>query len=412
MLLVAISHAALAAERLALVVGNARYTNVTPLDNTVNDATDVAVALEALGFRVMLHTDVRSRASFREILRQYREQLIADPRNVGVFFYAGHAVQVEGENYLIPVAGDIRNKPDLESEAITLGYVTAMAEDAGNDVNLFFIDACRDNPFRGFSRSVRRGLAPPESPQGALITFAASPGRTAADGNGRNSPFTSNLLAQINSHEHVLLMLQNVVKGVRADTAGEQQPWFHSSLTGDFYFNPTNAISTASSDVIEPASAGDNKHSVSTDTEKSATVPVPSPPPADDSVTRKAPDQQQESIDVAAIAPAAHGKVGLQGRWTGESRGESGPAEPLILYLQPRTSGDYRVIIASLISYGTLPALCTLANGTLHPLAADRFRLRLDQSSCRVDGVLELNGDKLSGEISIGERRASLSLSR
>jgi hypothetical protein len=127
----ALTAGAMAQDRIALVVGNAGYEKASVLDNTVNDAADVAGVLGSLGFEVMLHQDIRTRGAFREVVRTWREALARGENSVGLFFYAGHAVQVHGENYLIPTAADLRDIPDLDVETLPLGYVTAMAGTPG-----------------------------------------------------------------------------------------------------------------------------------------------------------------------------------------------------------------------------------------------------------------------------------------
>lgn len=224
--------------RIALVIGNAKYKYAGALVNTLNDAKGIGRALKKTGFDVTVKTDVKDTTEFITLVRQYYKDLAKDKQTVGIFYYAGHAVQVDGINYLIPVSSDIQNKADLSRTAITLSYVSDMAAEANNTMNMFVIDACRNNPFRSLSRSIQGGLANVRAPVGSLIVYAAGPGRVAMDGEGKNSPFSKSLIKHLDApNKHVLLMLQDVIKDVREDTQGFQQPWVQSSLSGDFYFN-------------------------------------------------------------------------------------------------------------------------------------------------------------------------------
>lgn len=417
---------AVAQDRIALVVGNARYEKASMLDNTTNDATDVAAALRGLGFRVLLHKDIRTRGEFREAVRGYREALAGGRDSIGLFFYAGHAVQVNGENYLIPTAADLRDIPDLDIETLSLGYVTAMAGDAGNPVNFFLIDACRDNPFRGFSRSLNRGLAVTDTPEGSVIVYAASPGRVASDGSGRNSPFTANLLQQIGSPEHVLLMLQNVVKGVRQDTKGQQLPWFHTSLTGDFYFNPAAVADAVAEQAVEsvastegPVESAASPATVADDSGQSRVAdPVASlptsvataPTPAGTAGDGTSPSE----IVMAAVdpEPGDAGHRSLRGVWNGRLRNGDGPGAAVTLETKRAAGGGYEVAISRLISYGEVPASCTFASGRMVALDQRRVRLELVHPGCRGAGELRLRGDTLSGTLNLDGRDIALEMTR
>lgn len=223
--------------RVALVIGNGNYQHAGALMNTLNDANGVGQVLRQANFEVTVKTDIQDVTEFIEIVREYYKMLAQDRQTVGLFYYAGHAVQVDGINYLIPVASDIKNRADLSRTALSLSYVSDIMAEADNTMNMFVIDACRNNPFRSLSRSIQGGLANVNAPVGSLIVYAAGPGRVAMDGEGGNSPFTKSLIKHLNSpNKHVLLMLQDVIKDVRDETQGFQQPWVQSSLSGDFFF--------------------------------------------------------------------------------------------------------------------------------------------------------------------------------
>ena len=241
---------AAAQKRVALVIGNGSYKHTAHLKNPANDAGDVAVALERLGFDVLRGIDL-SHGGMRDIIRSFSQKL--NGADVALVFYAGHGLQVSGKNYLLPVDAQIETQADLEFGSIDLNLLLSFMEGQAK-TSIVFLDACRDNPLgaklsRGTrSTSVGRGLAQVDTGVGTLIAFATQPGNVALDGDGRNSPFTSALLTII---ERPGLPLSEVMISVRNEvlksTGGKQVPWEHSSLTGQFYFKPV-APGSASAD--------------------------------------------------------------------------------------------------------------------------------------------------------------------
>ena len=147
-------------------------------------------------------------------------------------------MQLDGVNYLIPIGADIRNEDEVEDEAVSANRVMRKMKSAGNDLNMVFLDACRNNPYKGSFRSANRGLAAVmNAPKGSLISYATGAGNVAADGSGRNGTYTKNLLAAINTPNLELSqMMKRVRTGVQRDTNDEQTPYELSSLTGNFYF--------------------------------------------------------------------------------------------------------------------------------------------------------------------------------
>ena len=222
-------------KRIALVIGNANY-QVGKLDTPLNDATDMANALKELGFEVILLKD-SSKRQMDDALDQFTTRI--NQGYVGLFYYAGHGMEVEGENYLIPVNAQIKAEKDIQYESMPLGKILGRMEGAGNRINIVILDACRDNPFRKFWRSSSRGLtAPVQAASGTLIAFATAPGKVASDGTGRNGLFTSYLLKYIKTpNMEVDLMLRKVRSDVAQNTNNYQVPWTSSSLIGEFAFN-------------------------------------------------------------------------------------------------------------------------------------------------------------------------------
>ena len=221
------------AQRLALVIGNGAYRDA-PLPNPVNDAADMAKVLEASGFTVLK----RENATLREMhlaLREFGDRL--GRQATGLFYFAGHGMQVRGRNYLLPVDTDIAREDEVAFNALDLGAVMEKLDSAKNPVNIVVLDACRDNPFGNRLHASAKGLAPIDAPPGTLIAYATAPGSTAADGAGRNGLYTQHLVRQI---ERPGLAIEEVFKavraGVRADSKNLQIPWESTSLESAFAF--------------------------------------------------------------------------------------------------------------------------------------------------------------------------------
>jgi uncharacterized caspase-like protein len=229
--------------RVALVIGNSAYRHVARLDNPANDAEDMAAVLRQLGFELIdghAHTDQNVEEMKRLILK-FGEKLKQDG-GVGLFYYAGHGLQVGGRNYLIPIEAEKLREQTVEFEAVDVGRVLAEMDAAGNGFNILILDACRSNPFARSWRSTEGGLAAINAPEGTLIAYATGPGKVANDGNERNGVYTGELLKQLAVPElNVEAMFKAVRARVRDRTKGQQIPWESSSLIGDFYFSHKNA---------------------------------------------------------------------------------------------------------------------------------------------------------------------------
>ncbi len=176
-------------QRVALVIGNFFYMRIASLRNPGNDAWDMAAALRKTGFRVTLLLNA-TRGQMGEAIAGFEDAV--SKGGVGLFFYAGHGVQVGGVNYLIPLGANITRQSQVEFEAISANRVMASMEAAGNRLNMVFLDACRNNPFKGNRfRAIGGGLAAVRNaPKGSLISYATGAGNVAADGKGRNGTYT------------------------------------------------------------------------------------------------------------------------------------------------------------------------------------------------------------------------------
>jgi hypothetical protein len=224
--------------RVALVIGNAAYRR-DPLANSINDARAMSSSLRQLGFQVISLENASQKQMF-EAVRQFGDSLKG---GVGLFYYAGHGVQVKGRNYLVPVDADISREDEVPYKSFDISQVLDKMEAAKNPLNIVILDACRNNPFARESRSGGGGgLAQMDAPTGSIIAFATAPGAEAADGSSGNGLYTGQLLRYMNSPG---LKVEDVFKrtrvAVKQASGGRQIPWESTSLEGDFYFSRGSA---------------------------------------------------------------------------------------------------------------------------------------------------------------------------
>jgi Caspase domain len=246
------------AKNVALLIGNSNYS-VGQLANPANDANDLANTLRAIGFETIVRMNVDGDA-MRSSIRDFGDKL-KNNDGIGLFFFAGHGVQVNGENYLLPVSVPLRSEQDVEKYGVQANMVLRYMEDSKNRVNVVVLDACRNNPFIK-TRSVKtRGLAPMDAPSGSLVAFSTAPGTEASDGSGRNGLYTKHLMASMKVPG---LTVEQVFKrtreGVEVESEREighkQSPREESSLKGgDIYFVPpvTKKEGGASQEEVELA---------------------------------------------------------------------------------------------------------------------------------------------------------------
>lgn len=241
--------------RVALVVGNGKYAEAA-LPNALNDAADMARELKAAGFTVIQ----RENASLKEMhlaLREFGDRL--GKTATGVFYYAGHGLQVRGRNYLIPVDADIAREDEVQFSALDLAAVMEKLDTARNPVNLVILDSCRNNPFAKRFTLATQGLAQVDAPPGTLIAFSTAPGSVAADGTGRNGLYTRHFLEQM---KRPGVQIEETFKAVRAavrkESAGRQIPWESTSLETSFAFHappppPPKQVASAPAQPPKPA---------------------------------------------------------------------------------------------------------------------------------------------------------------
>jgi hypothetical protein len=245
-------------KRVALVIGNDAYQTLPRLVNATSDARDLGRALEGTGFDTTIKTDVKRRELY-QLIDAFAARIAGSPDTVGLFYYAGHGVQTNGKNYLVPVDANLTSEADLEAEAVDYGKVLRAMEEAHNRINIVILDACRDNPLPK-GRSLARGLASVRAPRGTFIGYAAAPGQTAQDGEpGQNGVFTGTLIKHLGEPGlQIEEVFKRVIAGVSERTGGKQLPWMESSVQGNFYFiSPNAAPVTPSASATAPPSAND-----------------------------------------------------------------------------------------------------------------------------------------------------------
>ena len=237
---------ALAENRIALVIGNSNYTSVTALPNPANDAKAMTNFLNSAGFQVVQAPDLTQSDMRRTIADFAKKVTEKGPDTVALVFYAGHGLQVDGENYLVPVDAQIERESDVPLQATRLADLMNVLSSVPSKSNIVILDACRNNPFSAINKTAGRGLAIVDAPNGSIVSYSTAPGTEALDGDGQNSPYTT-ALTKI-GHEPGL-QIEQLLKRVRLDvsntTARQQFPWESSSLTVEFSFFPSGSAQQA-----------------------------------------------------------------------------------------------------------------------------------------------------------------------
>jgi hypothetical protein len=220
----------------ALIIGNNNY-ETSPLTNAGNDASSMAKVLTQLGWDVNLQLDIGKRAMI-DHLKDFGDKVDATPNSAALFFYAGHGLQHNGKNYLVPVDAEIERAYDIEHECVPADRILTMLEYLKNKMNIIILDACRNNPYARSFRSMDRGLAVPDNaPTGSVIAFSTAPGKVASDGDGENGLYTQELLKAMQVPGLTISQVFNTVRRNVIQMSNEKQvPWENSSLLGDFYF--------------------------------------------------------------------------------------------------------------------------------------------------------------------------------
>ncbi len=222
-------------ERVALIIGNAAYKSA-PLNNPVNDARLLANTLRGLDFEVTERTNA-TRPQMRQAIDEFGGKL--RDGMIAIFYYSGHGMQVNGNNYMIPVDASIHTEQDVEDDGVNVGRLLGKMEDIKDGLNIVILDACRDNPYKRSFKSDTQGLAFMNAPSGTIIAYATAPGKTAADGMGANSPYMESLSQTIvQPGLRIDDVFMRVGNDVERKTGGKQVPWKSDNLRGVFYLKP------------------------------------------------------------------------------------------------------------------------------------------------------------------------------
>src|SRR5215468_4514073 len=228
---------AMAENRIALVIGNSNYTAVAALPNPANDAKTMATFLTSAGFEVVQAPDLTQSDLRRTVGNFARSAAAKGPDTVVLVFYAGHGLQVDGENFLVPVDAQIEREADVPLQAMRLADVMNALSTIHSKSTVVILDACRNNPFSAINKTSGRGLAIVDAPNGSLVSYSTAPGTEALDGDGTNSPYTSALMR---IGQEPGLPIEQVLKRVRLEVSNatdrQQFPWESSSLTNEFSF--------------------------------------------------------------------------------------------------------------------------------------------------------------------------------
>jgi hypothetical protein len=226
--------------RAALVIGNAHYSAVNPLRNTLNDAHDICDALGELGYSTSCFMDVKDSREFRARIQEFASSL--KPKSEVLFYYAGHAIQMKGESYLVPVSAKLRAEADVATETVALNFILTQLLQAKHYVNIMILDACRNNPWSANPRGMTAGLAPISAiPRGTMIMYGTASNDVSDDGEGRHGTLTKNLLANLKSPGLTAdEFFKRVSEGVQADSAAAvghtQTPALYTNFAGEFCF--------------------------------------------------------------------------------------------------------------------------------------------------------------------------------
>lgn len=227
--------------RVALVIGNSAYAGKMALKNPINDAQAMAASLRNLGFTVIEAKDA-SRAQMEDAIQKMFGAL-KGKQGIGMLYYAGHGLQVDWKNFMVPVDAKLQTAKDVPAQTVDVGDVIDALKAAGSRMNIVVLDACRDNPFAGNSG---KGLAPVDAPPGTFLAYATAPGNVAEDGTGDNGLYTKHLLTELQKPVSIENVFKRVRFAVRKESNGRQIPWESTSLEDDFSFAANKQVASVS----------------------------------------------------------------------------------------------------------------------------------------------------------------------
>ncbi len=258
-ILFSLSSSAAEQRRIALVIGNSTYRNVPRLSNPTNDAHLIAVTLQRLGFKLVgngAKIDL-DKQQFSDAVKAFGQEIAG--ADVALFYYAGHGLQVDGVNWLVPVDANPTRRQDLDFQMVDAALVLRQMDGAGTHLNVMILDACRNDPFGGRGlRGIERGLAEMRVPDATIVSYATQPGNVAQDGSGPDSPFAQALADGMGHSEWEIRDVFNETGlTVKRETAGEQVPWTSfSPINGKFFLAGIEKPLSAPPIQINPISPG------------------------------------------------------------------------------------------------------------------------------------------------------------
>ena len=303
--------------RVALIIGNSDYRSA-PLDNPANDASDLAAALEKQGFNVLVRENVGERG-LKEAVDVFAKYL--QKGGIGLFFFAGHGIQLKDQNFLLPVDVGFESEADVSFKSISAEYVLSRMAEAGNRINIVILDACRNNPLQQSRKTISKGLGVMNvgrAEKGTFIAYATSPGSTAADGTGRNGIYTKHLLRSLETQDSDIdRVFGRVRTGVVQDTNGDQVPWTSSSVIGSFYFDVAEDIAAMRRPLPQKAAT----HEVAADA-----LPIPYDPAQEIALWERIKDSRNPADYISYLEKFSGAKRAAYARWMVQKLGGTVPA--------------------------------------------------------------------------------------
>lgn len=303
--------------RVALVIGNSDYRSA-PLDNPANDASDLAASLEKQGFNVLVRENVGERG-LKEAVDVFAKHL--QKGGIGLFFFAGHGIQLKDQNFLLPVDVGFDSEADVSFKSVSAEYVLSRMAEAGNRINIVILDACRNNPLQQSRKTISKGLGVMNvgrAEKGTFIAYATSPGSTAADGTGRNGLYTKHLLRSLETQDSDIdRVFGRVRTGVVQDTNGEQVPWTSSSVIGSFYFDVAEDLAAMRRPLPQNFSGGEVA---------AEAAPIPYDPALERDFWERIKDSRNPADYLAYLEKFSGAKRAAYARWMVQKLGGTVPA--------------------------------------------------------------------------------------
>ncbi|MCF8184044.1 MAG: SUMF1/EgtB/PvdO family nonheme iron enzyme [Polynucleobacter sp.] len=311
--------------RVALIIGNSDY-KAAPLDNPANDASDLANALEKRGFTVLVRENVGERG-LKEAVDVFAKHL--QKGGIGLFFFAGHGIQLKDQNYLIPVDIGFDSDADITYKAVSAEYVLSRMAEAGNRVNVVILDACRNNPYQASGRTNNKGLGVMNvgrAEKGTFIAYATSPGSTASDGKGRNGLYTKHLLNALEVPDtDIDKVFGRVRTGVVRETDGAQVPWTSTSVIGNFYFDAAEDLAALRRPVKPlPAKVEDTR-----------VVAAPYNPAEESAYWERIKDSRNPADYLGYLEKFSGARRAAYARWMAQKYGGTAPAPTRLAVVSP-----------------------------------------------------------------------------